>query len=286
MPVRGTPSTATYTAVNISTGIYLAGDAANHTLFVTTDGTRVAATSTPVSLGNGQYSLLLSAAQMTGDLITIDGTSTTANVAIIQKDMATTTTGSGNGAFPVTIIVTDGTNPISNATVRLGNLAPLQTNGSGVVTYSVNAGTYSISITNSGYSYSPTSQVIDSSGHFANTTSTLTAAMTIVTLPTPTVAGTVIGYLTALDDTLTAQSGVRFRFRLATGDGIAGRSVKAEYFYATSDVNGLVTTTFLQNATYIGERQTSRSGNYGTQVTIVVGAVTPLAIPQVLGNAA
>ena len=190
--------------------------------------------------------------------------------------------GGGAGAFPVTINVTDGTNPLSNAQVRFGN-AILATDGSGNAAFARDAGSYSLSITYGGFTYTPTTQVIDALGRFSNLTALLTVAMTAVSYPA-VAANMVSAALTVYDDAGAVAAGVTFRFYLTKASGIAGRSIKGEYIYATSNGSGLLTIPLLQNATYIAQRQSSKTGIYGPQVTVVTGTTSPFSINEILGR--
>lgn len=61
----------------------------------------------------------------------------------------------GSGAFPITITLTDGTDPIESANVRIYQGVSsyvLATDASGNATYNLDSGTYSISATKAGYS--------------------------------------------------------------------------------------------------------------------------------------
>lgn len=78
--------------------------------------------------------------------------------------------GAGTGAFIVTVTVTDGTDPLQNANVRLiEGVTPYTatTNASGVATFSLDAATYSIAITKPGYQFTPGTIVVTAAGNFA-----------------------------------------------------------------------------------------------------------------------
>jgi len=73
-------------------------------------------------------------------------------------------TGSGTGARSVTITVNDGTTVLESATVRLTSGASsflATTNASGVATFSLDDATYSVTITRSGYSFTPTTLIVN-----------------------------------------------------------------------------------------------------------------------------
>jgi hypothetical protein len=89
--------------------------------------------------------------------------------------------GSGAGARTITITVTDGTDPLQNARVRLtegANTFTALTNVSGVATLNVDDATYTVAITKSSYSFAGASLVVD--GDEAET-----YAMTLVSVVPP-----------------------------------------------------------------------------------------------------
>lgn len=93
----------------------------------------------------------------------------------------------GNGPFPITITVTDGTDPLQNVVVSLfdGSVLAgrLTTDASGNATYSLSAGTYEVVAVKPGYSYAPEDRTVTGSQ-----TGTLTDDIEMTgTTPTPPV---------------------------------------------------------------------------------------------------
>jgi hypothetical protein len=90
-------------------------------------------------------------------------------------------TNSGTGEFTVTITVTDGTNPLQNALVRIidgGTTYSAITNVSGEAEFQLDAASYVVAIDKSGYRYAGTTLVVDAD-------ETASYAMTLNTLVIP-----------------------------------------------------------------------------------------------------
>lgn len=69
----------------------------------------------------------------------------------------------GSGAFAVTVTVTDGTDPLQNAAVRLSegvNVFTGLTDVSGNASFSMNAATYTVALTKAGYSFTPLTRTV------------------------------------------------------------------------------------------------------------------------------
>ncbi len=75
--------TITYTAWDTSANTPKTGDVGNHTIVVIADGVSAAADGTPAEVNNGEYSLVLSAAEWAANTITVTGSSSTGSVVII-----------------------------------------------------------------------------------------------------------------------------------------------------------------------------------------------------------
>jgi len=89
MAIKGVALTVVYYAWDAANNTFLTGDVANHTMRVVTDGTATAADNAPAEVENGAYKLLVSAAEMGGDFITVEGSSSTADIEIIPVSVAT-----------------------------------------------------------------------------------------------------------------------------------------------------------------------------------------------------
>ncbi len=93
MPLKNAEYTATYLAWDTSNNVGKTGDSANHTVYVTKDGTAAEATNSPAEVdatnSPGLYKITLTAAEMNADSVTIHGTSDTADISLIPSQMAT-----------------------------------------------------------------------------------------------------------------------------------------------------------------------------------------------------
>ena len=91
----------------------------------------------------------------------------------------------GSGAYAVTLTVNDGTNPLPSSIVSFSQGMAYYygvTDNAGVIAFSLNAGTYTLSITHAGYNYAPTTQVISG-------VTSITATMVEQSVPSPTLCG-------------------------------------------------------------------------------------------------
>jgi len=121
--------------------------------------------------------------------------------------------GTGTGARTVTLTVTDGTDPLENARVRVTAGAESyvrSTNASGVVVFSLDDATWDVVITLQGYTFTATTLVVDGN-------ETATYAMTQEEFPESEPGG-VTGYLDCFDENEVAEEGVVITVRkIATG---------------------------------------------------------------------
>lgn len=112
-------------------------------------------------------------------------------------------TSSGSGGFTLTITVNDGTNNLQNALVRVKEgVTDLRvlTNSSGQAVFSVDAATYNIYITKSGYQFTPTTLAVSADA-------SQTYSMTAVAI-TPSAENTVTGYHICYDSSANPKAGV------------------------------------------------------------------------------
>lgn len=110
---------------------------------------------------------------------------------------------SGAGAFTILITVTDGTNPLQNATVRMiegANPYTAITNSSGVAAFSLDSATYSVAITKAGYQFTPTTLVVSGA-----TSHTYAMTQTVITPPSDPSLCRISGYSSKADLTFPDQ---------------------------------------------------------------------------------
>lgn len=93
MAIKGVSITITYRAWNTDEQDWQTGDAANHTIYVAKDGVPAAATNAPVEVDAtnmpGEYKLVLTDAEMTANVVTVSGVSSTADVKIFGVQIVT-----------------------------------------------------------------------------------------------------------------------------------------------------------------------------------------------------
>ncbi|MFZ1793242.1 MAG: hypothetical protein WAU96_07465, partial [Anaerolineae bacterium] len=91
MAVKNKPITATFSVVDVSTGLGKTGDTANLTIKLVRDGVVAAPTNAPVEVdainAPGTYKIALTASEMNCDAIRVAGKSSTANVQVIPCDV-------------------------------------------------------------------------------------------------------------------------------------------------------------------------------------------------------
>ena len=106
MALQGQGLFVTYTAWDTANSVGKTGDKDQHTLNVTTDASTDTVDNAPVEVSNGEYYVLLTAAEMDGKFVALSGSSSTSDIVIIPVRIATDTkTGYG--------LATDGLDSIS-----------------------------------------------------------------------------------------------------------------------------------------------------------------------------
>jgi len=181
--------------------------------------------------------------------------------------------GAGSGARTVTVTVTDGTDPLEGARVRLTrNLESyvLSTDTSGQAVFNLDDGTWQLAVTLAGYQYSGSTITV-------NGDESVAVVMTAVTLPPASDPSLANCYLYTYDAEGALAGGVAITFRLVappTGDA---RSYPLDTFSAASDTTGLLQVALLRGATYAARR-----GNKGRWYEFTIDA-DPYALPAILG---
>lgn len=153
----------------------------------------------------------------------------------------------GRGAHPVALTVTDGTDELENATVRvsIGVLgASDDTDADGIVNFALNSGTYTVTITLPGFE--PLVETLVVSG---STTHTYELTAQTVTPPASPLVST--GILKTLDEEAQPEADVDVFVQLVSGRGVAGFSLDKKIRTATSDAFGDVEfPNLIRGATY------------------------------------
>jgi hypothetical protein len=183
----------------------------------------------------------------------------------------------GSGARTVTITVTDGTNPLASALVRITsgvNTFTSSTNGSGVVVFNLDDATWVVSITKSGYTYAGSSIVVDG-------TETATLAMTAIAFPVSP-AGQVTGYWYVYNVSGAVESGAVILVSSANpAKGSTGLVLQDDSRTITADGNGLASVSNLfPGSSYKVKRQGSSREFI---ITVPAGATSPVALGSIVG---
>lgn len=153
----------------------------------------------------------------------------------------------GRGANLVTITVTDGTDPLENAIVRVasGVLSESSlTNVDGEVQFSLSNATYTVTIERAGYESEVASLVV------AGTTTEEYELTAIVVTP-PASPSVSTGSMLVLDENNDPESGISISLQLTEGPGTAGYSLDTKIRTEVSNGSGMVEFTKLRRgATY------------------------------------
>jgi hypothetical protein len=182
----------------------------------------------------------------------------------------------GTGARTVTITVTDGTDALEGARVRVTSGSTSQvgdTNVSGVIVFGIDDATWSVTITKSGYSFTPTTLVVA-----ADTSHTY--AMTEATIPASD-PDFVTGYLYCYDENGEVEEDVIVQMKIVSLSG-SGSGYDTATRSETSDATGLVTfTNLVPGALYSIRRGTETDW---VDITISAAATDPYEIDNLFGE--
>ncbi len=185
--------------------------------------------------------------------------------------------GGGAGAYTTTITVTDGTNPLEGAYVRVKQGVEtyvVQTNASGEAVFHLDAYTWALTATKPGYTYAGTDLVVDEEGETAS------IVMTEVGLAVPDAPTYTTAYLTTYDQAGNTEAGVKITIQLTAAPGAeAGQSFDdagADYY---SNASGYLEIRLLRNATY-----TAKRGDSTTETSFTTTDTDTYALPVILGH--
>ncbi len=144
--------------------------------------------------------------------------------------------GTGSGARTVAVTVNDGTDALENANVRFtegANTYVGSTNATGEVSFSLDDATYALAISKSGYSFTPTTLVVDGD-------ETETYSMTAVSITAPPSASTTTGVMTVYDEEGSVEEGVEVSVQIIDGPGTDGIGYDSTVWTETSSALGVV----------------------------------------------
>jgi len=127
MAIKNVSITVTYRAYDTAADVYKTGDVANHTIFAMLDGTNGAATNAPAEVdatnSPGLHSIVLTAGETNGNVITLSGKSSTADIILIfPGDIITE-----QGTIAVIDTVADAIQVVTDALPDSGALTSLAT---------------------------------------------------------------------------------------------------------------------------------------------------------------
>jgi hypothetical protein len=205
------------------------------------------------------------------------GATVAANLADIDTAVGAISSGSGSGARTVTITVNDGATVLENAKVRMTNGAEsyvVSTNVSGVAVFSLDDATWSVAITKPGYTFTPTTRLVDG-------TETQTYSMTALVI-TPSDPDKVTGYVLVYDSTNTLASGIILSLtqtKIPSDLGVSGMNIPR---LATSNGSGVAQwTNLLPGSTVVVRRG---NGEQIATVTIPANASDPYLLGSTIGK--
>jgi len=182
----------------------------------------------------------------------------------------------GSGARTVTVTVTDGTDPLESARVRMTKGAEsyiLSTNASGQCTFNLDDGSWTVAISLAGYTFSGATLVVDGN-------ETPTYAMTQTVFPTSG-ADQVTGYLYCYDEEGDPEEDVTVSVTAARVTGLSGIALDSAAYSETSDANGLVQFAGLvKGASYYLRRGTGPQAVF----TVPTTADDPVALAALIGT--
>ena len=146
------------------------------------------------------------------------------------------------------------------------------TNSSGVARFNLPSGTWNLTASLNGYSYSGSTQVISTNPQEVPIT------MTVTSVSTPSSPSKSVGVLLCLDTSGDPESGVTVSFQMVAGPGDDGYSLDAAIVEEDCDSEGVLEREFLRGATYDAWR-----GVRGARVRFVVPDTASFNLPEQLG---
>jgi hypothetical protein len=183
----------------------------------------------------------------------------------------------GTGARTVTITVTDGSAAIQGAVVRVtksGQTYSGATNASGVIVFSLDDGTWTLAITATGFTYTPSTFVVDG-------TETISPVMISAGTITPSSAPLTTGYWVVYKETGVVDVGAVIELQAVSAPTGTGFVLEDRVRLGTSDSNGLVQfVNMFKGARYAVRRSDSLRK---TNVTVPLDAGTSVALGNILG---
>jgi hypothetical protein len=194
----------------------------------------------------------------------------------IADAIAGISSGTGGGARTVTITVTLNSNPVEGATVRLTKSAETYTgttNASGVVTFNVDDGTWTVAITAANAEFAGDELVVD-----GNETQTYTLTATSIT---PSSTGLVTGYWVCYSHVGVVESGVSITMICKKVPAESGFALDSATRTATSGANGIAQfANLIPGATY----QVARGSGQNFIIKVPDDATGTIELNSILGT--
>ncbi len=200
------------------------------------------------------------------------------DAANLDTQLAAILSNAGTGARTLTITVNDGTDPLESAKVRFtkGAESYVQTtNASGICTFGLDEGTWTVTITLIGYSFTPTTKVVSATGSQTYSMSAISITASDPELTT--------GYLFAYDEDGNIEQGVEFGLQMTGVADSEGYAYDGAIRTATSDSDGLVEFTNLFKGGTYSIRRGTRGKSYS--FTIPANEESTFPISSVIGRA-
>lgn len=227
-------------AFNRTSNLPVTGDAANITANLRIDGggANPVDDTNPTELEDGYYVFDITQVESNGDLILISPVSGTSDIQVIGVPGVErpTEADTGSGARTVAVTVDDGTDPLEGATVRFtegGNSYLGSTDASGQISFSLDDATYALAISKPGYSFTPTTLVVDGD-------ETETYSMSAISITAPPNASTTTGVMTVYNEEGSVEKSVSVSVQIIDGPGTDGIGYDSAVWIETSSALGVV----------------------------------------------
>lgn len=187
--------------------------------------------------------------------------------------------GGAGGDYKQSVTVTDGTDPIPNAKVRLFSGGLLidedTTDENGLADVYADAGVgYELRGSARGYAVEARTISVNADATLAD------LELTEISISPPTEPGYVTAAGLTIDQYGQVESGVKVKFQITSGPGDAGSILDTATAIYTSDDNGLVEATLLAGATY----RVQRGNGPWTEGVEIPDDVETMWLPEILGR--
>lgn len=197
---------------NSGAGVYVLANGGPGMVIQTISGNQNCVVHTPHGTGVGLASTISGniTGNLSGSVGSVTNGVTLANNAVSAAALAAdavaeiAAANAGTGAYAITVTVTDGTDPLQSAIVRVTNgitSIAQTTDASGNASFSLDAATWTVTVTKSGYSFTPTTRTVtgNQAGTLVNDLVMSVVVSTIPDAPEEVTLCRLYGYLETLD---------------------------------------------------------------------------------------